>query len=201
MPLDIIVLVVGIASSACVLISSFSLHKKRMLIFILLSWFLGAVQYALIGIPAVLVICIIGTVRSAMVLGSYKYSWLNHWVLIPVFIVIHTISFFILSTWATLTWISFLPLIASYGSILAVFFKNLIYTKLIFVLVGGMWTAYEISAGLYGQAVGEGIDLLINLWAFLTLVQAARKGIPLDEVKEVPTRIREAVSRAMLRRS
>lgn len=195
MPMDNLVFILGISSSASVLFSSFSLHKKRMLIFILLSWLLGAFQYALLGIPAVFVICIIGTIRTGMVLASLKHSWLNHWIFILVFMIIHTVSFALLNNWGSLTWVSFLPLFASYGSILAVFFKNLIFTKAIFVFLEAMWVCYEISAGLYGQAIGESIDLLINLWAFITLVQAARHGIPLTEVKEVTTMIREAFLR------
>lgn len=193
--IPVIILLLGICSSVAAIGEAFSLHKQKLFMFVLAAWGIGIIQYSLVEQPFLVAISIVGVIRTFMVLASVKYSWLNHIAFIPFFLIVHTILFIVFSDWSSITWFEFIPLFAVYGGTISGFFNNLIYIKLISISNGTLWLYYQYMLGLYGQLPGEAINLGINFWALIVLIQAYRNHIPLSEVKEVNVRIREAIVR------
>ena len=189
MTTDILVLILGVTSSITLLISSLSVHKKRLLIFAIITSTLIASQYGLVGAYVGLAAVAIGILRTIMVLASTKYEWMNHWLFIPIFMLIHSIAFVLLNNWAETTWVSFIPLVGGWLGTLSIFFTNLIYTKGILIVSGSLWVMYELHSALYGQLIGESLNILANTAALITLLVAAKRGIPADTLEDVDTQI------------
>ena len=189
MPLEIIMLLLGIVSSTTLIISALSIHRKRLLVFAIATTALVGLQYGLVGSEIGLAACVLGLFRNLLVLGSLRYGWLNHWLFMPFFVSLHIAAFFAFTDWDNLTWISFIPVVGGCLGVLAVFFKNVIYTKAMFVGLGAIWMIYEFSLTLYGQMIGEGLTLIANIFAFFVLLNAHRKGVPEEQIEDLDVRI------------
>lgn len=194
MTIATILLILGIITSIATIAASFALHKQRLTSFLIVAGTLGAVQYSLVGNTVVLAVCIIGLARNLMILFSDKRPWLNHWLFIPIFMTIHTASFVTLNDWSHTTWLSFVPIVGSYLGVAALFFKDLMYSKFVFIVMGALWATYQFNFQMYGLMAGETVNLLINLWALSTLLAAKRNHIRDEDIKEVDEIIRETLT-------
>jgi hypothetical protein len=189
MTTDHLVILLGIASSITLIISALSVHRKRLLMFGIATGSLVAIQYGLVGSWVALMTLSIGLVWTVMMLLSAKHAWLKNPLLIPLFMVFHVTSFAALSNWDAMTWVNFIPLIGGWGSLIALFMTDMIKTKSALILLGGMWLAYEYSSGLYGQMVGESLNLVANTVALSALITARRRGIPEDQMEDLDTQL------------
>lgn len=186
---NIIVLFIGIAASTSLIISALSTHKQRLLSFSIATGILVALQYGIVGSHVALAVSLIGITRTATVLFSQKYKWLNHWVSIPIFLALHTSVFALLNDWNHVTLLAFIPLVGAWVGTIAIFFSNLIYTKSLYLFSSSLWFIYEFNFGMYGQMIGEALTFTANTAALVVLVIAARKHIPAESVPDVDTQI------------
>jgi hypothetical protein len=190
MTISTFVVLLGVLSSITLIISALSVHRKRLLTFGIATGSIVAVQYGLMDNWVGLMTLSIGLVWTLMMLFSIKNPWLNHWLFIPLFMGFHLLSFSLLSDWNSMTWVNFIPLIGGWGGVIAIFFKNMIYTKSLLIAFGAMWLVYEFHSGIYGQMIGESLNLVANSVALTMLVVAARRGIPealIDDVIDTIT--------------
>lgn len=186
---DTIVLILGILSSLTLIISALSVHRHRLLVFSVATGVIVAAQYGLVGAYAGLIITLIGTFRTLLAVLGERFPWLEHWLMIPVFITLHTTAFFLVSDLSQATWISFIPLIGGWGSTVVMTLKNVIHMKFMFIGLGGMWLIYEMSNAMYTQMVGESLNLVANIAALTILLIAYYKGVPESELEDVDTQI------------
>jgi hypothetical protein len=186
---DIIVLILGILSSITLVTSALSVHRHRLLVFSVATGVIVALQYGIVGAYAGLIITLIGTFRTLLAVLGEKFHWLEHWLMIPVFLALHTTAFFLVSDLSNSTLITFIPLIGGWGSTIVMTLKNVIHMKVMFIVLGGMWLAYELSNMMYSQMVGESLNLIANIAALTTLLIARCKGIPESELEDVDTQI------------
>jgi hypothetical protein len=152
------------------------------------------IQYGLVGSEIGLAACVLGLTRNLLVFSSLKYAWLNHWLFIPIFILLHLAAFIVFTDWNDLTWISFIPLVGGWLGVIAVYFKSVLYTKAIFICVGAMWMIYEFDMELYGQMIGEGLTVIANTFAFFALLSAARRGVPQEQIEDLDTHLIETIT-------
>jgi hypothetical protein len=181
---EVLVILLGIASSTTLIISALSTHKTRLIIFNILTSVLLIVQFGLTGALVGLGACIVSILRSSTVLASTKWSWLNHWSLIPFFIVAQATMFYFMNDWSDVEFYNFVPVIGSMLSVVALYFTNLIYTKSLYMVSGGLWLFYEFFVGSYGHMIGETANIVANGVALVLLVKAARKGTEVIEPTE-----------------
>lgn len=191
---QIIVLLLGITSSVTLIISALSVHKQRLLIFGIITGVIVSFQYGLVGAYAGLVVQAIGIIRTLMVVGSVKRPWMNHIAFVPAFIILHTIAWSLVTDWSAFSWVNVIPLLGGWGGTIAVYFKEVINIKALLILLGAMWLFYEFNNQMYSQMIGEGLNLIANSVAFVTLFIALKKGIPEEAIEDLDTQLIETIT-------
>lgn len=189
-----LVILLGIASSITLIISALSVHKKRLLMFGIATGSIVAIEYGIAGSWVGLASLSIGLVWTILMLFAIKKPFLGHWGFAALFIAIQAGAFTLLSDWGHMTALSFIPLIGGIGGIIAIFFKEMIYTKSLLIALGAMWLVYEFHFAMYSQMVGESLNFISNIVALTTLLVALRQGIPESMVKDVDTRVIETIT-------
>jgi len=194
MSAHLLVLMLGIASSVTLIISALSVHKYRLLSFSVATGIIVSLEYGILGAYAGLAINIIGTIRTLMVVGSFKRPWLDHKLWIPFFLVVHTIAFSLVTDWSHLTWMSFIPLIGGWGGTVLVSFKEVLHIKMLLIVLGALWIVYEFNNAMYSQMVGESLNFVANNVALFTLLAARRHGIPEPAVEDLDTHLIDVIT-------
>lgn len=189
-----LVISIGILSSAALVMSGLSTQRKRMLIFSIITSLLTGIQYSLTESTFALIVCGIGVIRGFTALTALKYPTFGKWYFLALFLASVTAVFILTTNWNTLTFIDTLPLIGSYIGTAALFFKKMIHTKMLLIICGGIWLTYEFHVGIYGQMVGEGFTIIANSIALTSLLIAARRGVPENEVDNVDTHIIDVIT-------
>jgi len=187
--IQFLVILIGIASSITLMISALSVHRKRLIIFAMVTSSLVGLQYGLTGTLVGLGACLIGITRSSMVLGSFNKPWLNHWLFIPVFMGLHVVSFSLFTDWSQMSVVTFVPLVAAWLGVISVFFKKVHFIKVFVIAAGSLWFVYEWQSGVYGQMVGEAANIIFNIVALTILLKAEAKGISENDVEDVDTQV------------
>jgi hypothetical protein len=90
--------------------------------------------------------------------------------------------------------VNMIPLIGGWGAVIAIFFTDMIKTKSLLIALGTMWIIYEFSSGLYGQMIGESLNLVANITALTTLIVARYRGIPESELEDIDTHIIDVIT-------
>jgi len=189
-----LVILIGILSSLLLVISGLSTQRRRMLLFATGTSVLVAAQYMMTNSTLALIICFIGIVRNIVAIAAERYPILDKWFFLVGFLVAHTAAFLFTAKWDDFHIINMLPLFGAYVGTVAVFFKRMSITKALMIVCGGIWLSYELHTGLYGQMVGESFTLVANSIALVTLLVAARNGIPETAVDNVDTHLIETIT-------
>jgi hypothetical protein len=176
MTTQLVVILLGICSSITLLLSALSVHRLRLLSFGVLTGTLVSIQYALTGSWSGLFSVAIGLVWTILTVLAFKFPSLNHPLFIPVFILLQMIAF-VLTFSGSFAPVAFLPLICGMAGVIGIYLKKVIQIKAVLIACGIGWLVYEGHSGVYGQMVGESLNLVANTVAFFALLAAARKGI------------------------
>lgn len=184
-------ILLGLGSSACLIASSLSLKRLRILILGLFINVLTGLQYMLLDQMGALTLTCLGFVLTAIVLASLKWPALGTTKVLGAFLVAYPVAFFLTAGTITSA-VSLLPLFSMMVATTALFMKNLIVVKAMFIANGISWLIFEISAGAFGAVPGEIITLAGNTLSLVLLVLAYRANIPLDAVPELNMRIATA---------
>jgi len=194
---DIFLLALGIVSSLSMVMSAIAIKRGRLLTFSLIANLLCVAQYAFIGSYVGMLMCSVGVIRSLIFLLGEKHAVFNHWLFLFGFISTSVFGFFALNNWSDVSWHSFLPLVGSILSSIAVFFTDVRYTKVTLIATGSVWLTYEFYSGLYTQMIGEGFTVLGNIVALSVLAAGYRKGVPVDQIRSVEEQFGDAVTGAI----
>jgi hypothetical protein len=192
-----LIIFIGILSSLLLVISGLSTQRKRMLMFATGTSALVAVQYLMAHSTLALVICFIGIIRNIVAIMAERYPILDKWFFLAGFLAAHTVAFLLTAKWDDFHIINMFPLFGAYVGTVAVFFKRMAITKAMMIACGAIWLSYEFHSGIYGQMVGESFTLVANSIAFITLLVAARKGIPESAVDNVDTHLIETITSSL----
>lgn len=179
---EIIVLILGLFASAAIILSALSVRRRRLIAFALVNSFIAALEYLIVGSFTGLAICLIGAFRNITLLGASKWEWLDSKLVLGGFLVAHTTAFVIFANWGNLAWFDFLPLIGALLGTAAFMSKDMAKVKATLIVTVVFWLGYEYQMGLYGQMVGDSLNLIANFYALTILMRERRKGIPESEV-------------------
>lgn len=178
----------GLLSSVCLILASLSLSRKRILVLSLLINTFSAAQYLLLGQSGALVLVSLGFIMTATVLTSLKFPALGTTKVLAGFLIAYPVAFF--STSGSIDALpELLPLFSTMLATTAVFMRNLLAVKAMFIVNGLSWLSFEIFAGAYGALPGEVLTLAGNITSFVLLGLAWRAGKPLESVPEMNVRI------------
>lgn len=194
---ETLVIVLGIFASIFLIISSLSTSRPRLLMFSIFCSVFAIAQFTLAGALVAGAVIAVGVVRNSLLLLSLKnqkFRWLDHWAVMVLFMVAASVVWTLLVDWKSFEVLSVVPLAGSLLGSVAVFFRNLIYTKSIFMFAGMMWISYQFSYGAYGLLVGEAANLVSNGVALTLLIRAAVTGQKvIDPTTEVIKTITTAI--------
>lgn len=107
-------------------------------------------------------------------------------------IVFQTVGYFVVNG-AALNW-SLLALAGTIIGSVAMWLKDPIKLKATMLVMGLVWLSYQISVEAYGQFPGEMVFLTGIIWSLTMLLKAKNRGIPLEDVEELPTLIRRKLA-------
>lgn len=192
-----IIILLGIVSSTTLVLSALSVHKKRILSLSLVTGSVVGVQYGLAGSWVGLATLTIGLGWTILMLLSERFPALRHWGFIPAFSLLHLSAFIILSNWSTVEPVNFIPLVGGILGLIALYFRKVIYIKSTLIFLGLIWLVYEQHMTLYGQMIGEGLTLVANTAALITLIIAAKKGIPQRDVEDLDEKFLDTITQSI----
>ena len=192
-----IILLLGILSSATLILSALSLHRGRILIFALLTSLITGIQYGLHEDLATLLVCTVGAIRAIVILGSFKYPRLGHWLMMLSFISTYIALFVLFTKWNEFTWVNTLPTVGAIIATVAFFFKDILKVKILLLFVGGLWLTYEFNTTMYTQMIGESFTLVANLVAAFIIVKSRKSGIPESELVDIDTQIISTITNSI----
>lgn len=192
--MDALILILGLFSSATLIISAISTERKRMLTFGIATSLLCLAQFALNQSLLPLVIGCIGLVRTSFALASLKYPALNTWPFLVVFLAAHTTAFILTTNWDAFVLVEALPVLGAYLGTIAVFFSRMAYTKAFMIASGMVWLTYQFSAGFYTQMIGESFTLVANTFALIMVLRAEDAGIPETDFDKVDAQVIDAIT-------
>jgi hypothetical protein len=191
------VILLGVLSSALMVISALSVHRLRLLCFSLGAGALVAIEYLLVGAWTGLAAVLVGMTWTGLLALAYRYPRAAHPALIPVVIGAHTLMFALLTNFAAFQPVLLVPLVGGVLGTLAVYTRELIYTKALLIGIGVMWLGYEFNSGIYGQMLGESLNLVANTVALCALVGARMRGIPRSAMQDLDTQLIETITGAI----
>lgn len=181
-------ILLGLGSSACLIASSLSLKRLRILVLGLFINVFTGLQYMMLGQTGALTLTCLGFILTAVVLASLKWPALGTTKVLGAFLAAYPVAFF-LTAGSITSPVSLLPLFSMMIATTALFMKNLMVVKAMFIANGVSWLIFELSAGAFGAVPGEIITLAGNTLSLVLLSLAYRAGIPLDMVPELNVRI------------
>lgn len=175
----------GLCASVLVIILSFMIQRRSIvLVSSVLACFTMA-QYALLGKSATVVLAAITLLYGVVTLFEKKYPILGSknalWVLCGVYS-----ASFILMNGIRFDW-EILAFVASLTGVVIMAMKNQLAVKWIMLGNGVTWCSYQLIVGAYGQLPGEIFYTVGVLVSLKMLYSAKKRNIPLDKVPEVST--------------
>jgi hypothetical protein len=192
--MNLLVILLGVLSSGTLIVSALSVHRLRLLMFSAVTGVLVAIQYGLVGAWTGLLTCAIGLTWTALVALSYRFPKAAHPALLPLFALGHVLVFSRFTDFGNFSAVALVPLVGGLLGLLAVSVREIIYTKGIFILCGVGWLGYEFSNAVYGQMVGESLNLIGNTVALCALIAAKAKGIHRSDMENLDTQLLEAIT-------
>ena len=191
-------ILLGILSSTTLVISALSVHRLRLLLFGIATGVLVSFEYAITGAWTGLFSVAIGLTWTALMALSYRYKMLTSPKLVPVVLAAQIASFIAFTPWGDrMTPVMFVPLLGGLIGVFAVYTKELLYTKGMLMLAGGAWLGYEYTNHVYGQMIGESLNLIANTVALSALTMAKVRGIPRSAMQNLDTQFLETITGAI----
>lgn len=187
--MEVLILVLGVFSSATLIISAISTERKRMLLFGMATGVLCLIQFTLNQSLLPMIIGCIGLVRSSVALGALRFPVLNTWPFLATFLAAHTAAFVLTTNWDSFVFVEALPVLGAYLGTIAVFFKRMALTKMFFMMSGAVWLVYQFSAGFYTQMIGETFTLIANGFALSMILKAEDEGIKEEDFAQIDAHV------------
>lgn len=103
-----------------------------------------------------------------------------------------TVGYFVINGFAV-SW-AILALAGTIIGSIAMYLKNPIKLKWTMLVMGLVWLSYQLATGAYGQFPGEMVFLTGIIFSLTMLYKARRRGIPLEEIEELPALLRRKFS-------
>lgn len=149
-------------------------------------------QFILLNQPATTFLIAVSIVYTAMLMLEKFLPFVTKKAFALTVLGVQTIGYFVVNGF-TMNW-SLLALAGTIVGSLAIWFHNPIHLKVTMLFMGLLWLSFQIAAGAYGQLPGEFVFLAGISVSLYFLLQARRKGIPLESVEEIPVMIRRIIA-------
>lgn len=193
----IILLILGVLSSASLILSSLSTNKKHVILLGLLASLFYLPQYLMVGSTTSFVYMIIGMIRSTTVYLSMSKPILQHWLAPVTFIVAYLTAFYLLTDFAHTTFTTWLPLIAVITATIGIFMNDILVMKSILLTSSLSWIIFETANHMYTAAIGESLSFVSTIIAMTIIVKERAKGISDENITNPSTEILHTLTGAI----
>lgn len=188
----IAVLTLGALASVCIVITAFSLSRKIILSSMLLTNILTGAQFILLNQTATTYLIGVSLVYSILLIIEKKIPFVRTHAFTGGLLLVQMVGYFLINGFSW-NW-GLLALTGTIIGTLAMWFQNPLKLKVTMLFMGFIWLSYQTAAGAYGQLPGEFVFIAGVITSLVLLTKAQKKGIPLDEVEELPTLIRRKIA-------
>jgi hypothetical protein len=192
-PITPAVLILGVLASVCVVITAFALSRRIILWSMLVTSVLTGTQFILLNQTATTYLIGVSFVYSILLMLEKKIPVVRTHGFTAFVLCFQIVGYVIVNQGLSLDW-SLLALAGTIIGTLAMWLQNPIKLKATMLFMGVIWTSYQIAAGAYGQLPGEAVFLTGIIVSLVMLTRARKRGIPLDEVEELPVLIRRKIT-------
>lgn len=187
------VLILGVLASVCVVITAFALSRRIILWSMLATSALTGTQFLLLNQTATTYLIGVSFVYSILLMLEKKVPVVRTHGFTALVLCVQVAGYVIVNQGLRLDW-GILALAGTIIGTLAMWLQNPIKLKATMLVMGTIWTSYQIAAGAYGQLPGEAVFLTGIIVSLIMLTSARKRGIPLDEVEELPILIRRKLT-------
>jgi hypothetical protein len=162
----------------------------------LLTNVLTGVQFTLLQETATTFLIAVSLVYSILLVLEEKLPFVRTASFTVGVLATQTVGYFVINGFSW-NW-SLLALLGTIVGAFAMWFKNPINLKVTMLFMGFIWLAYQVSAGAYGQLPGEVVFIAGIVFSLVTLLKAQKRGVPLNEVEELPALMRRKLAEKRL---
>jgi hypothetical protein len=182
-----LLLIIGLASTACQILFALSVHRLRLILFSLGASLLFLVQYLMLEQWLGFWSGVVGTGYTLLLALAYRWPVLQARVFIILAAAGYVAMFLCFTMWDDFRVYQAIPLVAGIASLIALRSKNLVITKSVLLAAGVLWLTYEFSNTMYTQMIGESFEWVGNLIALSALMRAKRLGISERDMLDIDT--------------
>lgn len=158
----------------------------------LLTNVLTGTQFILLNQTATTYLIGVSLVYSILLILEKKIPFVRTHAFTGGLLLVQMVGYFLINGFSW-NW-SLLALTGTIIGTLAMWFQSPMKLKVTMLFMGFIWLTYQAAAGAYGQLPGELIFITGIITSLVLLTKAQKKGIPLDEVEELPTLIRRKIA-------
>lgn len=158
----------------------------------MLTSFLTGAQFILLGEDATVFLIAVSAMYSILLLLEKRIPFVRGRVFTVSTLAFQVVGYFVINGFA-LNW-SLLALLGTVVGTFSMWFQDPLKLKASMLLLGGIWMTYQIASGAYGQVPGEVVFLTGIITSLVLLTNAKKKGIPLEQVEELPAMLRRKIA-------
>lgn len=182
------VFTLGLIASAIVIIMAFTIKRNMIVKMSAIMGVVTTLQYLLLNEWGTAWLTFVGFLYAVGLMYEEKIPIMKGKSVAYLLLVIYSVGFFGINGFS-FGW----PLVAYAASLLGTFMlllRNPLALKYAMFVNGGLWMIFQMVSGAHGQIPGEIVYLLGIGASIFYLKHSRKKGIPLNEVPEFSTLIR-----------
>lgn len=185
------VIVIGLIASIFVIMLSFTIQRKNIIIISSLLAVATITQYAMLGKYSTMLLAAVTLLYGLTTLFESRFPVLRSNYALPVLSVAYSAVFFFVNGFEMN--IEIVAYLASLTGVLIMAIKNQLLVKWLMLGNGIAWLVYQLSAGAYGQLPGEVFYTIGVIVSMIFLYRAKFAGMDLNKVPEFSTVLKSKV--------
>lgn len=187
------VLVIGMIASVVLVFMSLSSKRNLIVLFSSIVSVLTLAQYALLDRWATAILSVITLMYGLTIPFEKKFPWLRSKISTIILGIVYSAAFFSVNGFKIN--IELLAYVASLLGTIIMALENRWIGKWMMFVSGLCWLGYQFSVGAYGQLPGEIFFTVGNICTLFMLWSSMKRGVPLNEVKELPMLLKEKIGK------
>lgn len=179
------IVLIGLIASVFVVMLSFTIQRKNIIIISSLLATTTATQYFLLDKYSTMLLAVITLLYGLLTLFERRFPVLkSNYALVILSLAYSAVFFFVNGFHMNMELVAYA---ASLSGVLVMALNNQLFAKWLMFVNGVAWTVYQLSSGAYGQLPGEIFYTIGVIFSLVVLHKAYRSGRDLNTVPELST--------------
>lgn len=193
------VFVVGLIASLFVIMLSFTIQRRNIVLISSMLAVATMTQYALLGKYSTMLLAVVALLYGFTTLFEHRFPVLSSRYVLVVLVAAYSAVFFVVN--GIQINVEIVAYVASLTSVLIMAAKNQLLVKWLMLVNGFAWLFYQLNSGAYGQLPGEIFYTIGVLFSMAMLYRAKNAGIDLNTVPEFSTIIKNRLQNTFINKS